>query len=166
MSELMKELDRRIEAAWMVEPQDVRRMLKHNDDSGRNFGQWVYSYMDMSQLQEVLYQYYKICLGGNADLATMKAVATSAMNNVAANSRSSKMEDLMSVLYRASAVANGAKDLDELAALLRKVQRYVNVMFYAIDLALPWADMCKAYNELMKDFVPPTREGAVDVSDQ
>ena len=66
MSELMKELDRRIEAAWMVEPQDVRRMLKHNDDSGRNFGQWVYSYMDMSQLQEVLYQYYKICLGGNA----------------------------------------------------------------------------------------------------
>ena len=72
----------------------------------------------------------------------------------------------MSVLYRASAAANGAKDLDELAALLRKVQRYVNVMFYAIDLALPWADMCKAYNELMKDFVPPTREGAVDVSDQ
>lgn len=166
MSELMKELDRRIEAAWMVEPQDVRRMLKHNDDMGRNFAQWVYSYMDMSQLQEVLYQYYKICLGGNADLDTMKSVACSAMNNVAANSRSSKMEDLMSILYRASSAANGAKDLNELAALLRKVQRYINVMFYAIDLAIPWEGMCQAYNKLMKDYVPATREGAVDVSDQ
>ena len=166
MSELMKELDRRIEASWMVEPQDVRRMLKHNDDSGRNFAQWVYSYMDMSQLQEILYQYYKICLSGNADLDTMKAVACSAMNNVAANSRSSKMEDLMSILYRASSAANGTKDLAELAALLRKVQRYINVMFYAIDLAIPWEGMCQAYNKLMKDYVPATREGAVDVSDQ
>lgn len=166
MSELLKELDRRIEAAWMVEPQDVRRMLKHNDDSGRNFAQWVYSYMDMSQLQEVLYQLYKIALGGTADLATLKTVSCSVMNNVAANSRSSKMEDMMSVLYRASSAASGAKDHAELAALLRKVQRYVNVMFYAIDLALPWDGMCKAYNELMKDYVPDTRKDAIDVSDQ
>lgn len=166
MSELLKELDRRIEAGWMVEPQDVRRMLKHNDDMGRNFAQWIYAYMDMSQLQEVLYQYYKICLGGTADLATMKSVACSAMNNVAANCRSAKMEDTMSVLYRASSAANGAKDLADLAALLRKVQRYINVMFYAIDMALPWDAMCKAYNEVMKDFVPASREKAIDVSDQ
>ncbi len=37
MSEITKELERRIEAGWMVEPQDVRRMLKHNDDMGRSF---------------------------------------------------------------------------------------------------------------------------------
>lgn len=166
MSELLKELDRRIEAAWMVEPQDVRRMLKHNDDSGRNFAQWVYAYMDMSQLQEVLYQYYKTCLGGSADLATMKTVASSAMNNVAANCRSAKMEDLMSLLYRAASAANSAKDHEELAALLRKVQRYINVMFYAIDLAIPWEGMCQAYNKLMREYVSPARDGAVDVSDQ
>ena len=59
-----------------------------------------------------------------------------------------------------------AQDLAELAALLRKVQRYINVMFYAIDLAIPWEGMCQAYNQLMKDYVPAGREGAVDVSDQ
>lgn len=166
MSELLKELDKRIDTAWMVEPQDVRRMLKHNDDSGRNFAQWIYAYMDMSQLQEVLYQYYKIALGGTADLATMKTVASSAMNNVAANCRSAKMEDLMSLLYRAASAVNGANDHEELAALLRKVQRYINVMFYAIDIALPWEGMCQAYNKLMEDYVPATREGAIDVSDQ
>ena len=45
-------------------------------------------------------------------------------------------------------------------------RRYINVMFYAIDLAIPWEGMCQAYNKLMKDYVPATREGAVDVSDQ
>lgn len=63
MSEITKELERRIEAGWMVEPQDVRRMLKHNDDMGRSFSQWLYAYMDMSQLQEILYQHYQLCLG-------------------------------------------------------------------------------------------------------
>ena len=43
MSEFTKELDRRINAIFTEEPQDVRRMLKHNADSGRNFAQWLLS---------------------------------------------------------------------------------------------------------------------------
>lgn len=166
MSELIKELDRRIEANWMVEPQDVRRMLKHNDDSGRNFGQWVYAYMHMYGLQHYLYQYYKLALGGTADLNTLKSVVCGALNNIAASCKSNKMEDTMSVLYRTASAVQGCEDHASLAELIIKVQRYINGIFYAIDWALPWAGMCKAYNELMKDFVPPTRENATDISDQ
>lgn len=165
MSEITKELERRIEAGWMVEPQDVRRMLKHNDDMGRSFSQWLYAYMDMSQLQEILYQHYQLCLGGKVDLETMKAVAGTAMNTVASSARSNKMEDVMSVLYRSASALNGCKDLEELADLIRKVQRFINMMFYAIDLAFPWSEVSEAYNEIRKDFVPPHREGAVDVCD-
>ncbi len=39
------------------------------------------------------------------------------------------------------------------------------MMFYAIDLAFPWSEVSKAYNEIRKDFVPPHRAGAVDVCD-
>lgn len=166
MSEYTKELERRIDAGFMTEPQDVRRMMMHNDDQGRVFAQWVYTYMDMSQLQEVLYQDYQICLSGDADLATMKKVVNAAIGNVAANSRSSKMEDTMSVLYRGIPAVNGCKSLEELGELCRIIQRYINMMFYAVDMALPWDGMCKAYNELRKDFVPADRPGAVDVCDQ
>lgn len=166
MSELTKELDRRIEANWMVEPQDVRRMLKHNQDQGRNFGQWVYAYMHMYGLQHYLYQYYKLALGGTADLETLKAVVCGAINNIAGSCKSNKMEDTMSVLYRSAAVISGCKDHKTMAEIIKKLQRYINGIFYAIDWALPWSEMCKAYDKLMKDFVPPTREEAVDVSDQ
>ena len=166
MSELMKELERRIEAAWMVEPQDVRRMLSHNTDEDRNFSQWVYAYMDLWQLMNVLYSFYKICLGGKADLDTMKATSNAVIGTVAANCKSCKMEDTMSVLYRSMSAVNGCSDLVELAKLLREVQRFVNIMFYNVDLALPWDGMSKASVELQKEYVPVSRIGAVDVSDK
>ena len=87
------------------------------------------------------------------------------MNTVASSARSNKMEDVMSVLYRSASALGSCKDLEELAALIRKVQRFINMMFYAIDLAFPWSEVSKAYNEIRKDFVPPHRENAVDVCD-
>lgn len=166
MSEFTKELDRRIEAIFTEEPQDIRRMLNHNADSGRNFAQWVYSYMQMWEMMEILYQYYKLTLAGKVDLETMKAVTNSALANSANRCRSSKMEDTMSVYFRGMAAVNGAKDHEELAVLIRKIELYTSRVFYNTDLALPWEDMCQAYNELMKNYVSPAREGTVDVSDQ
>lgn len=166
MSEFTKELDRRINAIFTEEPQDVRRMLKHNADSGRNFAQWLYSYMQMWEMMEILYQLYKLALAGDVDLDTMKAVTNSALGNSANRCRSSKMEDTMSVYFRGMAAVNGAKTHEELATLIRKIELYTSRVFYNIDLAIPWEDMCQAYNKLMETYVSPAREGTVDVSDQ
>ena len=165
MSELTKELDRRIEANWMTEPQDVRRMLNHNTHDGRNFGQWVYAYMHMYGLQHYLYQYYKLASSGNADINTLIAVVCNSINNIAGSCKNNKMEDTMSVLYRSSTAISNCGDLESMAEIILKVQRYINGIFYAIDFALPWSEMSKTYEKLMKEYVPPTRENYVDLCD-
>lgn len=166
MSEFTKELERRIDAGWLVEPQDVRRMLKHSAAEGRNMAQHIYAYMDLWLLQESLYPIYRIVAGGNADLATLKAASNNIIGPAANNFRAAKMEDTTSVLYRAISAISGCASMEALAETLRVVQRFVNMMFYAVDLAFPWDQMCEEYLKIMKDFVPPHREGAVDVSDQ
>ena len=117
-------MERRIEAGWMVEPQDVRRMLKHNDDMGRSFRSGYMPTWICHSFRKFSYQHYQLCLGGKVDLETMKAVAGSAMNTVASSARSNKMEDVMSVLYRSASALNGCKDLEELADLIRKVAAF------------------------------------------
>ena len=166
MSEFTKELERRIDAGWLVEPQDVRRMLKHSAAEGRNMAQHIYAYMDLWLLQESLYPIYRVAVGGNADLETLKSVCNSIIGPAANNFRAAKMEDTTSVLYRGVSAISGCGTMESLAETIRIIQRFINVMFYAVDLAFPWEDMCQEYLRVMKDFVPPHREGAVDVSDQ
>ena len=136
MSVYTKELERRIDAGWLTEPQDVRRMLKHSAAEGRNMAQHIYAYMDLWLLQESLYPIYRVTM------------------------------DTTSVLYRSITAISGCDSLESLAATIRVVQRFINMMFYAVDLAFPWDAMCQEYSRVMKDFVPPHRAGAVDVSDQ
>ena len=166
MSEFTKELERRIDAGWLTEPQDVRRMLKHSAAEGRNMAQHIYAYMDLWLLQESLYPIYRVTMGGNADLDTLKAAANGIIGPAANNFRVTKMEDTTSVLYRSITAISGCDSLESLAATIRVVQRFINMMFYAVDLAFPWDAMCQEYSRVMKDFVPPHRAGAVDVSDQ
>lgn len=166
MSEFTKELERRIDSGFMTEPQDIRRMLKHNQKDGRNFGTWMYSYMDSWELMNVLYMMYKAALNEANDLGTIKSIATAVIGNKASNFKAARMEDTTSVLYRSIGSLNGCKSHEALAEVLRAVQRYVNMIFYAVDHALPWDAMSKEYDRLMADFVPLDRIDAVDVSDQ
>jgi hypothetical protein len=165
MSEFTKELDRRIEGTFIYEPQDVRRTIKHSAAKGRQFAQHIYSYMQMWEMMEILYQHYKLAQAGIVDLDTMKAVVNSALVNSANRCKSNKMEDTMSVYYRAVSQVNGAKSHEELAELIRKVELYTSRMFYNLDLAFPWEKMCQHYNKEMESFVSPARDGTDDVAD-
>lgn len=165
MSEFTKEIERRIDAGFMTEPQDIRRMLKHSAHPGRNFSQWLYCYMDSWKLMDDLYSIFKVALNEDSDLETIKSIANGIISVQASNFKAAHMEDTSWVLYRAIGAVNGCKTHESLAELLRIIQRFCAVMFYSLDHAVPWDGLCKAYNDLMVDFVPKDRENAVDVCD-
>lgn len=147
---LLNEIELRLETAQMERPLDIDRMLEHNKAIGKNLAVAMYAQGDANGCAYALYQLYEMAKSGQGDLETLKALAAKQMNFYGYRFLNYySMNDVHNLLLKCGFSVMDSADSEQLACYLRTIQRYVAMLTYWIDLALPWAPLSKAYVELM-----------------
>lgn len=148
---LLNEIELRLETAQMEKPLDIDRMLQHNKAIGKNLAVAIYAQGDSNGCAYALYQLYEMARSESGDLATLKTLAAKQMNFYGYRFLNYySMNDVHNLLLKCGFSVMDAADYAQLALYLRTIQRYVAMITYWIDLALPWAPLSRAYTELME----------------
>ena len=147
---LLTEMKIRCETAHMEQPLDIRRILAHNKEIGRNFTAVIFAMGDTNNVTYFLNTMQAIAKSGQGDLDTLKDLAVEQLcfygyrylNYYA-------MNDMHTIFLRFAFAAKDAETLEELAEYLRVLQIYTGQMSYWIDLAFPWSPVTEKYNAMM-----------------
>lgn len=148
MDDLIKKLDAATKAMWMERPTDVERMVGRNFDTGKEFSVWVYTWGDLGNLGDLLYEYYQIGLSGSGDLVTVRTLASrQCVRYASALKNTAHLNDCVAILDEAAEAFKGVGDFEDLARLSRHLQRYVMHLSFWVDMELPWPEVSELVDQ-------------------
>ena len=147
---LLTEMRIRCETAHLEQPLDIRRMLAHNREIGKNFTAVTFAMGDTNNVTYFLDTLNAMAVSGAGNLETLKDLAVRQLTFYAYRYLNYyAMNDLHTILIKFAFAIERAQDHGELSVYLRSLQTYTGQMSYWIDLALPWAKLAKYYDGLM-----------------
>ena len=142
LEELLTQINAATQSIWLDRPADIDRMVGRNFNTGKEFSVWAYSCGNLSNLGDLMYEYFQIGNAGEGDLATLKLLAARQCHRYAENfEHSAHMSDCYTLLRSA---ANGFEEVAshaEFAKLARTLQRYLMQLSFWVDIELPWAEV-------------------------
>lgn len=147
---LLTEMKIRSQTAHMEQPLDIRRMLAHNKEIGRNFTAVVFVMGDTNNATYFLNTMQDMAKRQQGDLKTLKNLAVEQLRFYGYRYLNYyAMNDLHTIFLQFAFAVKDAESFEELAAYLRVLQTYTGQMTYWIDLAFPWSPVSKRYDEVM-----------------
>ena len=150
--QLLAKIDAATQAMWTSKPADVARMVGRNFDTGKEFSVWAYSWGYLSNLGDLMYEYFQLGNEGTGDLATLKALAARQCRRYADSfEHSAHMSDTYTLLREAAEGFERVEDHAGFAKLARTLQRFLMQMSFWIDIELPWAEVCSFIDKRWHD---------------
>lgn len=147
---LITEMRIRCETAHMEQPLDIRRMLAHNKEIGRNLTVVTFAMGDTNNLTYFLDTLCSIARNRSGNLSTLQELAAAQLSFYGYRYLNYyAMNDIHTLLIKFAFAVKDAANFEEFVDYLRPLQTYIGQMSYWIDLAFPWGAMANRYNELM-----------------
>ena len=133
---------------WVTPPDDVKRLIGRNYDTGREFPVWFYA---LGYLEGLIVTFNTLHAKGKAqqgDLETLKDWAvTQALYYSDATPTSEgfrrlgHLEDVSDNLELAAKAYSSVDGWEDFTALTKALQRYLLQYKFQIDIAFPWAQV-------------------------
>lgn len=140
--ELLVKIGDATQAIWLDRPADVDRMVGRNFDTGKEFSVWAYSWGYLSNLGDLMYEYFQVGNAGEGDLATLKMLAARQCRRYAESfEHSAHMSDCYTLLREAAEGFEAVGSHEAFAKLARTLQRYLMQLSFWVDIELPWAEV-------------------------
>ena len=140
--ELLSKISAATQGIWLDRPTDVDRMVGRNYDTGKEFSVWAYSWGYLSNLGDLMYEYFQVGNAEEGDLATLKMLAARQCRRYAGNfEHSAHMSDCYTLLREAADGFEAVSSHAEFAQLARTLQRYLMQLSFWVDIELPWAEV-------------------------
>lgn len=150
MYELVRELEAYSNEMWLNQPKDIDRMLSRNGACGSNFTIIMFARTDAQSASNTLYQLYSLAQSEEGDLETLRRFSAELLSFLGMRVKNYYSMDTTHVLSLRSAVlVRQAKTYQELAEILRAIQRYYGQLAYWIDFAMPWKGLSEEYDRLI-----------------
>jgi hypothetical protein len=125
---------------WLTKPEDVRRMVGRNFDTGKEFSVWAYIWGYLGNLSDLLNLVYDLTATGEGDLGTYKTLLAANCRALAGTfNHTAHMYDCEALLNDAADTFEALKTFEELRSLARALQRYAIQLSFWVDMELPWA---------------------------
>lgn len=142
-NELLTTLRDATQSIWLDRPADIDRMVGRNFDTGKEFSVWAYSWGYLSNLGDLMYEYFQVGNAGEGDLATLKFLAARQCRRYAESfEHSAHMSDCYTLLRSTAEGFEAVASHAEFAQLARTLQRYLMQLSFWVDIELPWAEVC------------------------
>lgn len=130
------------QSIWTERPADVDRMIGRNYDTGKEFSVWAYSWGYLSNLGDLMYEYFQLGTAGEGDLTTLKLLAARQCRRYSGSfEHSAHMSDTYTLLLEAADGFERVGSHAEFAKLARTLQRFVMQVSFWVDIELPWAEV-------------------------
>ena len=130
------------QSIWTERPEDVDRMIGRNYETGKEFSVWAYSWGYLSNLGDLMYEYFQVGNAGEGDLETLKFLAARQCRRYSGSfEHSAHMSDTYTLLLEAAEGFERVGSHAEFAKLARTLQRFVMQMSFWVDIELPWAEV-------------------------
>lgn len=145
---LLSKIDDATQAIWMDKPADVARMVGRNYETGKEFSVWAYAWGYLSNLGDLMYEYFQLGNAGTGDLETLKLLAARQCRRYSASfEHAAHMSDTYTLLLEAADGFEAVEDHAAFAKLARTLQRYLMQVSFWVDIELPWAEICAFVDE-------------------
>lgn len=140
--ELVTTLHDATQSIWLERPADIDRMVGRNYNTGKEFSVWAYSWGYLSNLGDLMYEYFQVGNAEEGDLTTLKFLAARQCRRYAESfEHSAHMSDCYTLLRSAAEGFETVASHAEFAQLARTLQRYLMQLSFWVDIELPWAEV-------------------------
>lgn len=151
MNELIMELEAAVNEMWTCKPADIDRMLERKGACGSGFTIVSFVKMETQGAANYLYMLYLMAMNKEGELETLKTILINYLMYLGDRFTDYyKMETSYSLSMRSAIEAANIKTHEDYSLLVRAVQRYFGQLSYWVDFSIPWKDMSKKYDEMIR----------------
>jgi len=151
MLPIVREINTKVEQAWMSPPKDMARMNARRGAKGSNLTIAVYAQGDTNSAAYYLYMVYTMATEKRGNLETLKDLASAFCSFLGIRFQEYyHMEDAELLSMRTALAIKDVGTHEELAEVLQAIQHYYGQLAYWIDLAIPWSELSVEHARIMK----------------
>lgn len=139
------------DAVWNAPSPDIRRMLHKNIGIGKNLSTSVFAFGDTSAIEGDAWTWYRRGKGRKGDLGTLTSLAAERLTGAAKSFRDCyDFQDTANLLEEAADALGAVNTHAELASVAFALERYLVLIHYWVDAAIPFAELCPAHAEMIR----------------
>lgn len=150
MLPIVREINTKVDKAFLTPPRDMERLKTRKGAKGSNLTICVYVQGDTNNANYHLYSIYNMAVAQKGDLETLKALASEFCSFIGVRFHDYYgMVDSEILSMRAANAILQVDNFEDLAEIIKAIQHYYGMLAYWIDFMIPWAPLSKMHNELL-----------------
>lgn len=150
MLPIVKEINTKVEKAFLKPPRDLDRLKTRKGAKGSNLTICVYVQGDTNNAAYYLYTLYSMAKAHKGDLETLKDLASSYISFIGVRFHDYYgMVDSEILSMRTALEVSKVDNYDDYAEIVCAIQHYYSLIAYWIDMIIPWAPLSKLHNEIL-----------------